>query len=218
MTPNQIPPNQILPNQILPSRNLPSRILVVRHRQSTWNAETRWAGQSDPPLSAYGEHEARVMAEGLRSERFDGVVSSDLIRAVRTAEILRDPWPNAASRVDPRLRELDVPAWAGLTRAEIEAQFPGVLQRWKLGELLDLPSGEPWAVFENRVLQGLAACAADFSSSLVVAHAAVLRAIGTKLQLPDVKIKRRQGLWLTAVNGRLEGGPLISLAQPEPVG
>ena len=38
-------------------------MLVVRHGQSTWNAEGRWQGQADPPLTELGERQAGDAAE-----------------------------------------------------------------------------------------------------------------------------------------------------------
>src|SRR5919201_1245846 len=34
------------------------RLLLVRHGESTWNAQSRWQGQADPPLSPFGERQA----------------------------------------------------------------------------------------------------------------------------------------------------------------
>ena len=35
-----------------------TRILLVRHGESTWNADGRWQGQADPPLSDLGRSQA----------------------------------------------------------------------------------------------------------------------------------------------------------------
>ncbi|MCU1376054.1 MAG: Histidine phosphatase superfamily (branch 1), partial [Actinomycetia bacterium] len=40
---------------------MPSRLIVVRHAQTTWNAERRWAGSSDPVLSALGCEQAAAL-------------------------------------------------------------------------------------------------------------------------------------------------------------
>src|SRR6187551_2407785 len=101
-----------------------SRILLVRHGQSTWNADGRWQGQADPPLSELGIAQAEAAARVL-----DGVGtiwSSDLERAHHTASILAAAL-GLAVVPDARLREREAGEWTGLTRAEIDEQYPGAI-------------------------------------------------------------------------------------------
>jgi len=108
----------------------PTRVLLVRHGQSTWNADGRWQGQADPPLSAMGERQAAEAAARLDSletvDAVDAVWASDLVRARRTAEVLAAR-VGLDVRLDPRLRERHAGPWQGRTRAEIEAEWPGYL-------------------------------------------------------------------------------------------
>ena len=69
-----------------------TRVLVLRHGQSEWNALGRWQGQADPPLTTLGRLQARQAAELLVSEcpSFDLVISSDLKRAVVTADLIAE--------------------------------------------------------------------------------------------------------------------------------
>src|SRR6478752_6577613 len=85
----------------------PPRLVLVRHGQSTYNAQGLLQGQSDPPLSDPG----RAQAEALRPflPRFERVVTSDLVRASETASLLG--YPDA--RPDPRWREIDLGSWSG---------------------------------------------------------------------------------------------------------
>lgn len=64
-----------------------ARILLLRHGQSTWNAESRWQGWADAPLSEEGLAQAREMGELLAAggPQFTRVVSSDLARSADTA-------------------------------------------------------------------------------------------------------------------------------------
>ena len=105
----------------VPERHTSTRAMVVRHGQSTWNADGRWQGQADPPLSTLGEQQAREAATRLHD--VDALWSSDLVRARRTAELVGGPH-RLEVRVDPRLRERHAGPWQGLTRAEIEARWP----------------------------------------------------------------------------------------------
>jgi broad specificity phosphatase PhoE len=62
-------------------------VWLVRHGETPWNALGRLTDWSDVPLSARGEAQALALAPFLAAERFDGVVSSDLSRAVQTARL-----------------------------------------------------------------------------------------------------------------------------------
>ncbi len=94
---------------------MPSAILLLRHGQSTWNAEGRWQGQSDPPLSALGREQAEEAAGKLAGMDVSTVVTSDLDRARTTGRILADALALAPPTEDPDLREYDVGDWEGPT-------------------------------------------------------------------------------------------------------
>ena len=98
-------------------------ILLARHGETEWNREGRWQGWADPSLNDTGRAQARELAEQLRATPFDAVYSSDLRRALETAVILAAPH-DLAVVTDADLREIDVGAWSGLTRAEITERFP----------------------------------------------------------------------------------------------
>jgi broad specificity phosphatase PhoE len=142
------------------------RIVLVRHGQSTWNAEGRLQGQADPPLSALGRREAAALAPALRG--FTRVISSDLRRARQTAEALGHP--DAA--LDPEWREIHVGEWAGRPLAELP---PGQEPAWRGGDLVP-PGGEAWEELAARVSDALDALLAVGGDWLVVTHGGVIRA------------------------------------------
>jgi broad specificity phosphatase PhoE len=98
-------------------------LLLARHGETDWNREGRWQGWADPPLNDLGRSQARELAEQLRATPFDAVYSSDLARAVETAEILAADH-GVPIVLDRDLREIDIGSWSGLTRAEIMERFP----------------------------------------------------------------------------------------------
>jgi probable phosphoglycerate mutase len=104
---------------------MPTRLLLVRHGQSEWNAAGRWQGQLDPPLSDLGRRQARAAATALGA--VDAVFSSDLQRAAETATIIATELGVLPVLVDPDLRERSAGEWEGLTRVEIERDWPGYL-------------------------------------------------------------------------------------------
>src|SRR4051812_31723246 len=105
-------------------------LILVRHGESTWNADHRLQGQLDPPLSEAGRAqtvELRPLVEriGIAPDR---VIASDLTRARETAALLG----LAPARVDARWREIDVGEWGGRTAAEVDAESDE-LTNWRGG-------------------------------------------------------------------------------------
>ena len=153
-----------------------TRLLLVRHAESTWNADGRWQGQADPPLSALGEQQAAEAAT--RVDPVDAIWASDLVRARRTAQIVADGL-NAGGhevhvRLDPRLRERDAGEWQGHTRAEIEEGWPGYLASGRR------PAGyEPDDSLVARTLGAVdeIGLAHDGGSVLLVVHGGVVRTL-----------------------------------------
>ena len=70
---------------------LSARLILVRHGQSTYNAQARLQGQADPPLSDAGRAEAELLKAALDGFAADRVLTSDLQRASETAAILGYP-------------------------------------------------------------------------------------------------------------------------------
>jgi len=142
-----------------------ARIVLVRHGQSTYNAEARLQGQADPPLSDAG----RLEAERLRAflPPFDAVITSDLRRASETAALLG--YPDAER--DPRFREIDLGEWAG----RLIADFDEGEAAWRGGSL-NPPGGETWAMFVARVGGTVDELVEAGRTRLVVCHGGVVRA------------------------------------------
>ena len=115
-------------------------LLLIRHAESSWNAADRWQGHGDPPLSDRGVAQANALVSELAPEKIDIVVSSDLRRAAETAAILAEA-RGLRPLLNPRLRELDIGNWAGLTRGQIERAAGAVLRRFDDGDLDVRPGG-----------------------------------------------------------------------------
>jgi broad specificity phosphatase PhoE len=135
-------------------------ILLARHGETDWNREGRFQGHADPPLNATGRAQAAELAAELEAVGLAAVYSSPLRRALETAQAVA-----AEHGLDPvavdALREVDVGSWQGLTRAEIETQFPEQFARW-----LDYDQG--WEDGESYEEMGRRAVAALLE--LAVAH------------------------------------------------
>ena len=92
----------------------------LRHGESVGNAESRWQGQSDYPLTAKGRAQARALAERWKSEtiRFDLAIASPLGRARETAEIVASA-VGMNLELDPIWMERDIGEMEGLTAEEV---------------------------------------------------------------------------------------------------
>jgi probable phosphoglycerate mutase len=144
-----------------------ARIVLVRHGQSTWNAEGRLQGQADPPLSRLGRREAVALRGALAG--FTGrVLTSDLRRARETAAALGHP----GAAPDAAWREIDVGEWAGRLLADLPA---GPEPSWRGGDLLP-PGGERWDELAARVADALDLLMEPGGDWLVVTHGGVIRA------------------------------------------
>src|SRR5262249_4760161 len=97
-------------------------LFLFRHGETDWNREGRLQGHTDTPLNATGVAQAERLSESLRPHRLDAVVSSDLSRALTTAQIVADAL-RVPLLVDPGLRETDVGAAEGLLWAEARVRF-----------------------------------------------------------------------------------------------
>ena len=81
----------------------------LRHGESVGNAQARWQGQSEYPLTERGRAQARALAERWKSEdvRFDLAITSPLMRAKETTEIIASAL-NLKVEVDPIWLERDI--------------------------------------------------------------------------------------------------------------
>jgi probable phosphoglycerate mutase len=186
-------------------------LLLVRHGESTWNAEGRWQGQADPPLSPTGERQARAAAAALLGVELDAVRSSDLARAARTAAILAGP--DGSVRLEPRLRERDVGAWAGLTRDELDASHPGwVTDGWRP---VGWEDDRAVAARAFPALEGLAAALGAGAAALAVSHGGLIRAVEAQLGGASRPVPNLGGVWLHWVGDGFELGDRVALLEVE---
>jgi len=157
------------------------RILLARHGETLWNAEGRYQGQEDIPLSATGEAQARALGERLADVQIDRAVASPLSRAATTARLALGAARADMLGTDAGLMEIAHGEWEGLLASEIGARDPERLRQWRDapggvqmpgGESLDEVFARAWPAFtracENTPADG---------TLLVVAHDAVNRVI-----------------------------------------
>jgi 2,3-bisphosphoglycerate-dependent phosphoglycerate mutase len=100
-----------------------TKLFLIRHGQSAGNAEGRFGGHSATPLSDLGCEQARLAAAALAKENINAIYSSDLLRAVQTAEPLARML-GIEIVTSTALRERNVGVLEGLTFDESKAAHP----------------------------------------------------------------------------------------------
>lgn len=100
-------------------------IIFLRHGESVGNAESRWQGQADFPLTDKGREQAQALAARWLAEnrKFDHIFSSPLKRAKETAEIIAKAL-KLPVETDPIWLERNIGQVAGMTGEEVKRHFP----------------------------------------------------------------------------------------------
>ncbi len=109
------------------------RVALWRHGQTEWNAAGRYQGQTDVELDVLGEAQVRASAEVLARLEPSLLVSSDLVRARRTAQALAEI-TGLPVRLDPDLRETHGGTFQGLTGEQIRQQYPNEWEALRSGD------------------------------------------------------------------------------------
>jgi len=159
----------------------PSRsFLCVRHGVTDWNRQGRFQGLTDVPLNDEGIAQAQAAARRLRDIRLDCVVSSPLIRAVKTAEIIATMSGKPVA-VDAGLIECDFGSFEGRSISEVMDEH-GITAMEALATILP-EDGEPWPSVSGRSL----GCVGQWldrhpqANILFVCHDAVMQSMSDAL-------------------------------------
>ena len=121
------------------------RLWLVRHGSTDWSEAGRLTGWTDVPLNDRGRAQARGLAQVLGQQSFIGAWSSDLIRAVETAQLA-----SVDAVLDPRLREVDFGQLEGVRWDEIPSPTREALREF---DGFQAPGGESVAGLRQRVAQ-----------------------------------------------------------------
>ena len=163
-------------------------LVLVRHGQSEWNLAGRMQGHAGPGLSAAGGVQAETTAAHLTTTlgSVDRIVRSDLPRVTETATPAEAAF-GIRAQVDPRLREIDVGTWAGLTWPEVEATDAATLAAWHGGRDVRRGGGETFAELRSRVWAVVSELAVATGTVLVFTHGGPIRvAVAEALGLPPL--------------------------------
>lgn len=149
---------------------------IIRHGETSWNAEGRVQGQTDVPLSEVGHGQARAVATLLAARNFGALYSSDLQRVTQTAQPVAQAL-GLPIRAEPMLRERHYGMFETLTYAEVKVRYPEEYARFRAHDPeFDFRGGEGLRVFFERSVACLSGIAARHAGTdvLIFTHGGVL--------------------------------------------
>jgi broad specificity phosphatase PhoE len=155
------------------------RLFVVRHGETQWSRERRFAGSRDIPLTDAGRLQCEAVAQALTGEPITAVSASPLERSRTSAEVIAKPHRLAVT-IEDAFREMAFGAWEGMTREEAQASTPDLYALWRdAPDRAVPPGGEPVAAVAARVASGIGELRARHPGDAVVlvTHAIVIRLI-----------------------------------------
>jgi len=155
-----------------------TQLLLIRHAQSTWNADGRIQGWADPPLNETGLDQACKLAQRLVADghAIAAIYSSPLLRAKQTAEQVSQIF-DLPVQTDDRLKENNVGQLTGLTGPEVEQRFPEWLAARRASlEWMPPPEGEDRDHFVSRAVAVMTDIVANHAGQTVavVSHGGTL--------------------------------------------
>lgn len=156
-----------------------TRLMAIRHGETVWNAEARFQGHGDSPLTETGRKQVAALGRRMQSIRFDALISSDLGRTQETASIISE-FTGHPVGIDSRLRERNYGVLEGLKIHDIKTRHSEVLERLISDDPdYTVPEGESYRQHYQRNIAFIEELLANRAGSnvAVVAHGGVLESI-----------------------------------------
>lgn len=152
-------------------------VLFIRHAET--DMAGTFCGHSNPPINARGRKQIQQLVDELNDEEINCVLTSDLERAVSTADTLADALGVPCTK-RPNLREINFGTWEGLTWQQIQEHDEAYARKWaEAYPDLPAPGGESFADFQTRVIAEVTEIlnTIDRHHGAVVTHGGVMRVV-----------------------------------------
>ena len=165
-----------------------TEIIFVRHGETVWHAENRYAGISDIALTAKGLEQGKKLANWAETAQLSAIYSSELKRAKLTAEFSCQK-TGLELNVEKRLNEVDFGKGEGLTRDEMKLNFPEELAKFIEAPADNpLPDGEKGVNAIERANPVIKEIIEKFPKGkvLIVAHSTLIRLLLCKFMNIDL--------------------------------
>lgn len=160
-----------------------TRIILTRHGETEWNIERRVQGRLDSPLTEKGLTQARNLALRLRNENIQYLYSSDLPRAIATAEEIRREIQLTKIIPEPRIREFSFGDWEGKLWDELRQTYREIFKVWdNTPHLVQVPCGDNMYTFAEKVWEFLQELITKHRGETIclVSHGLTLKLLVTK--------------------------------------
>jgi len=154
------------------------KICLIRHGITDYNNEKRLQGWKDIALNDKGFMQARIVANQVKDYNWEVIISSDLIRARQTAEVIGNI-KNIPVVFNDKLRERDFGKYSGELVENVK----------KLGATVEELFGETKETFEKRIMEGFTEIISTFQDKniMIVSHGGVLRRLHKLIMAIDKK-------------------------------
>lgn len=167
------------------------RLYLVRHGQTAWNAEEKAQGHTDIPLDDKGLRQAACLADAFRDVPLNLILSSDLLRSLKTAEAVAVAH-NVPIESTPLLRERSFGVWEGLPYAEIGRLSGSAVSEQGLRSLYEAcpERGESLQMTWERVKAITERLKDQVGNTLIVGHGGVSALLLSQLIRGDLDTSR----------------------------
>jgi len=153
-------------------------ICLIRHGETDWNVSGRLQGREDIPLNANGISQAEQCGLNLKRGNWRAIITSPLLRARQTADVIASVLNIGPVSEDIGLIERDYGKASGLTVEERSKRFPD-------GKYEGI---EDWNDLRDRVFGALQRNTVKFASDniIVVSHGSAINSILAELSSHEI--------------------------------
>lgn len=156
-----------------------TKIYFTRHGETVWNRQFRFQGHKDSDLTDKGVLAAELLADRIEEIELDYIISSPLMRAYSTAEIVRGSKDVEIIKHDG-LKEINLGVFEGMSFADIKKEHPKLLDLIESDPINNrYPNGENLREFYNRVVDAFKDIIENYrnKTTLIVAHGGTIKCI-----------------------------------------
>lgn len=145
------------------------KIFLIRHGQTEWNIQGRFQGREDIPLNKVGIEQARECGQALKGDKYKAIITSPLVRASKTAEIIAEIVSVKQVIIEPQIIERDFSRVSGMMPKEREAFYASGGKDDK----------EPWDKLNRRMIACLKKYGEQFKDQniIMVSHGASINSV-----------------------------------------
>ena len=156
-----------------------TKIYLIRHGQSEWNVLNKIQGQVNTELTGLGRRQGQAIGQRLVNSNINIIYSSDLNRALDTAEIIAKRI-NKPLIISEALREINFGVWEGLTGIDLKKEYKEEEEIWRNSpEKLKLQGAESLEALSERTMKWVNSILEENKGKniVIVSHSATLKII-----------------------------------------